>query len=40
VALSVVEHMAHMHTFADTRERLWEDLFAWLPVAERRTHAQ
>jgi pimeloyl-ACP methyl ester carboxylesterase len=35
VTLSVVEDMAHMHNFADTRERLWEDLLAWLEVARR-----
>ncbi len=35
VTLSVVEDMAHMHNFADTRERLWEDLLAWLPVTRR-----
>jgi hypothetical protein len=39
VTLAVIEHMAHMHNFADTRERLWEDLFAWLPVAGRHVHA-
>jgi pimeloyl-ACP methyl ester carboxylesterase len=36
VTLSVVEDMAHMHNFAATREQLWEDLVAWLPVAVRR----
>ena len=40
VTLSVVEQMAHMHNFADTRERLWEDLAAWLPVPQRHAHAQ
>ena len=35
VTLTVIEQMAHMHNFADTRERLWEDLLAWLPVARR-----
>ena len=35
VTLSVVEDMAHMHNFADTRERLWEDLLAWLAVMRR-----
>ena len=35
VTLSVVEEMAHMHNFADTRESLWEDLLAWLDVARR-----
>ena len=39
LTLSVVEHMAHMHNFADTREQLWEDLLAWLPVARRHAHA-
>lgn len=40
VTLAVVEQMAHMHNFADTRERLWEDLAAWLPVPQRHAHAQ
>jgi pimeloyl-ACP methyl ester carboxylesterase len=35
VTLSIVEEMAHMHNFADTHERLWEDLLAWLPVTTR-----
>jgi hypothetical protein len=39
VTLTLVEHMAHMHNFADTRQRLWEDLLAWLPVASRHAHA-
>ena len=39
VTLSVVEHMAHMHNFADTRQQLWEDLLAWLPVARHHVHA-
>jgi hypothetical protein len=30
-----VEDIAHMHNFADTRERLWEDLLAWLPITRR-----
>ena len=40
MTLAVVEQMAHMHNFADTRERLWEDLAAWLPVPQRHAHAQ
>ena len=39
VTLSVVDQMAHMHNFADTRELLWEDLLAWLPVAACYAHA-
>jgi len=39
VTLSVIERMAHMHNFADTREHLWEDLLGWLPVARRHAHA-
>ena len=35
VTLSIVEDMAHMHNFADTREQLWEDLLAWLPITRR-----
>ena len=38
VTLSVIEHMAHMHNFADTRERLWEDLLLWLAVAQHHAH--
>jgi len=29
----VVPNMAHMHNFADNRQRLWDRLLTWLPVA-------
>ncbi len=28
----VVPAMAHMHSFADTRERLWDRFYHWLPA--------
>ena len=34
VTVAVVEQMAHMHNFADTRAQLWEHLMRWLPVAQ------
>jgi len=40
VRLSVVEDMAHTHNVADTRERLWKDLAAWLTVAKRHADTQ
>ena len=32
IALVVVPRMAHMHNFADTRERLWDRFYRWLPA--------
>jgi hypothetical protein len=34
VTVAVVEQMAHMHNFADTRAQMWEHLMRWLPVAQ------
>jgi hypothetical protein len=33
ITVVVVQDMAHMHNFADTRARLWDRFLAWLPVA-------
>ncbi len=33
VTVVVTPNMAHMHNFADTRERLWQRFEKWLPVA-------
>jgi hypothetical protein len=32
ITVVVVPRMAHMHNFADTRERLWNRFYRWIPV--------
>jgi hypothetical protein len=30
--VTAAAQMAHMHNFADTRARLWDRFYRWLPV--------
>lgn len=39
ITLVVVPRMAHMHNFADTRERLWDRFYRWLPAVTSALHA-